>query len=120
MMPVVYQIDRSRRIVFSTLNGTVTGDEALDHEQHLGNDPDFEPIYNQLCDCRHITQVTATGQVIRFVASKSPFSPKARRAIVADKDLVYGLARMYQLMKQDAQIMVFRDMEAARRWLDLA
>jgi hypothetical protein len=120
MMPAFYHIDRQLKIVFSTLEGIVTGEEALNHEEHLCHDPDFEPNFSQLFDCRHVTQVEVTGDFVHFIAMKSPFSSKARRAIVADKDFVYGLARMYQILKGDTQeIRVFREMEEARRWLGI-
>jgi hypothetical protein len=92
----------------------------LSHEARLSNDPDFEPDFSQLVDCRNVTKAKLTRETIQLIAQKNPSSLQAKRATVADRDIIYGLARMYQLLKGDAQIQVFRDMEAARRWLGLA
>ncbi|MCL4301119.1 MAG: hypothetical protein KJ077_35635 [Anaerolineae bacterium] len=119
-MPAFYYIDPQLRIVFSSLEGVVTDEEALNHEERLCYDPHFEPDFSQLIDCRRVTEVRATNDFIRFIAVRSPFSSKAHRAIVAGTDLVYGLARMYQMLRADEeQIRVFRDMEEARRWLGI-
>jgi hypothetical protein len=116
-MPVTYHIDPILRVVFTILEGIVTSDEALDHEERLRKDPAFEPSFRQLADCRQITEVRATGSTIRFVAVMSPFSRETRRAIVVEQDFIYGLARMYQTLKDGAQIRVFRDVGEAWLWL---
>lgn len=40
-------------------------------------------------------------------------------AIVADKDLTYGLSRMYEMMSDDVPtiIHIFRDIDDAKKWL---
>ncbi len=49
------------------------------------------------------------------------FSEKSRRAIVAETDIKFGMARMYEMYGEadPTQIEVFRDMAEARRWLGL-
>ncbi len=49
------------------------------------------------------------------------FDEKSRRAIVADKDITFGMARMYEVFREDApeEIKLFRDIAEARRWLGL-
>ena len=101
------------------LEGVVTVGEGLDHEERLSNDPDFEPDFSQLFDCRGIVKIKITSDAVRLITTKSPFSRKARRAIVADMDLVYGLARMYQMMMRDYEVNVFRDIDEACRWLGI-
>ena len=46
---------------------------------------------------------------------------ESRRAIVADKDIDFGMARMYATLCDDGPkpIRVFRNMSKARRWLGL-
>ena len=58
---------------------------------------------------------------LRDLALKSPFRSGSRRAIVVDKDVVFGLSRMYEALAHDVgtEIKVFRDMDAAHRWLGL-
>jgi hypothetical protein len=44
----------------------------------------------------------------------------ARRAIVVQSDLGFGMSRMYELLRGDLTqtIRVFRDVDQAKRWLD--
>jgi hypothetical protein len=53
----------------------------------------------------------------------SIFNEKSRRAVVTEKDEMFGMARMYQSLRETHdkpdQVQVFRDMAGARRWLGL-
>lgn len=118
-MPLTYRIDRVSKIVFSTAEGAITYQDVLDHEEHIHHDPDFEPEFSQLVDCRQVTEAKLTADFMRSVALVNIFSPKARRAFVTKGNFVYGLLRMYQILKADAHIAVFRDMDEARHWLGM-
>lgn len=119
-MPATYFIDRQRGIVFSIVEGVVTDKDLIEHEECLRHDPDFEPSFNQLVDCRNITQVKVTSEAIWVLAKMLLYSSGSRRATVVNSDLLYGLARMYQILRDNAEeIRVFRDMAEAQRWLGI-
>jgi hypothetical protein len=49
------------------------------------------------------------------------FSPTSRRAMLAPIDVIFGIGRMFQMLRQargETGIRVFRDREAAMRWLE--
>ena len=121
-MPATYRIDSSLRMVFSRAEGVVTEAEILDHRRRLGEDQDFHPGFSQLVDLREVTKAALSHADMRVIASRTNlFNEESRRAMVAQNDAVFGLARMYQMLREEGpeEIMVFRQMPAARRWLGL-
>ncbi len=122
-MPINYQIDSSLGVVFTTFEGVVTREDALALVERLRTDPAFQPSFNQLVDTRGATRYDLSANDIQMVYSDSAFGEKSRRAMVADEDYIFGMHRMYQLLREahekPGQIQVFRDMTEARRWLGL-
>ena len=120
-MPASYQIDKSLGVIFTTGQGVLTGQDILTHRQRLLDDPDFDPSYNQIIDLRDVVEFAVAGTEMSGLAAHSIFNEKSRRAIVAEKDTFFGMARMYQLYGQSdpSEVTVFRDMAEARHWLGL-
>ena len=77
--------------------GVLTHAEITAHRLRFTSDPAFQPDFDQLYDLREVTSIAATVEQIREIASHSPFSSKSRRAIVATRDAIYGMARMFAL-----------------------
>ena len=120
-MPASYRIDKSLGLVFTTAQGVLTGQDILTHRQRLREDPDFDPGYNQLIDLRDVFEFPVSGAEMPRIVDHHLFNEKSRRAIVAEKDIYFGMARMYEMYGEadPSQIRVFRDMAEARRWLGL-
>ena len=119
-MSVFYKIDKERRLVMSTGSGAFTLVDALAHQQRLANDPDFDPSFSQLVDLTHVTSVDVTASDIRKLAQANLFSRGSRRAILATSDVAFGLARMFEALRESAGedgIQVFRDLNEALDWL---
>ena len=120
-MPITSQIDSSFGVVFSKFRGVVTPEDILAQVERFNTDPAFQPSFNHLIDTRGATRFDVSGEGIRLVATHTAFNEKSRRAIVAVKDDIFGMARMYQLYREWSekpdQVRIFRDMEEARRWL---
>jgi hypothetical protein len=53
------------------------------------------------------------------VARNRIFGETSRTAIVAPEDVAFGSSRAFQAYSASHVVMVFRDLEEARRWLDL-
>jgi hypothetical protein len=119
--PASYTIDTDRRLMVSRIWGAATEDEIFDHGQRLRHDPQFRPDFRQLVDMSELTEIRVGSGVIREASCDQFFSPGARRAVVANSDAAFGMARMYAIASEDAgqTIEVFRDMSAAEAWLDL-
>ena len=122
-MPVISQVDSSLGVVFSMMQGVVTQEDIWSQIDRLNTDPAFQPSFNHLVDMRGATRFDVSEEGMRTVSSHSVFNEKSRRAIVAERDEMFGVARMYQLLrethKKPDQVRVFRTMEEARRWLGL-
>jgi hypothetical protein len=116
---VTYTIDRERRLVVSEANGLVTAEDFLEQGKRLAEDPRFDPSFDQILDLRNASQVELPTPALKGMASLRLFGPGARRAMVASRDLTFGLARMYEALRADApeSIKTFRTMEDALRWL---
>jgi hypothetical protein len=110
-------------VIFSEFQGVVTPEDIVAQLERFKTDPAFQPSFNHLIDTRNATRFDPSGEGMRKVSMHTVFNEKSRRAIVADKDDMFGIARMYQLLREahkaPDQIKVFRDMAEARRWLGL-
>ena len=120
-MPIISQIDSSLGVVFSTFQGVVTKEDILAQVERFRTDPSFQPSFDHIIDTRGITRFDVSTEGLRTVSRHSAFDEKSRRAVVAETDAMFGMARMYEVFREDApdQMMVFHDMAEARRWLGL-
>jgi len=120
-VPVSFRIDRARRLVVTTARGVLTDEEVLNHVRELTTDPEFDPTFRQLADFREVTRAELTSTGVRAVARKSPWQAGARRAFVCDQDVLFGIARMFELFSDEGkdEIQVFREMSGAQAWLRL-
>lgn len=124
-MNVEYQIDQSQGVVLTRCHGTLTEADMRDISHRLRSDPAFHADQRQLIDLTEVAGMTATFEAIRNFAQNQdgdPFSGHSRRAVVAPRDFTYGLARMYEALreiKEQGQFRVFRTMAEACHWLGL-
>lgn len=119
-MPAFYKIDRENRLVMTTASGTVTLADALAHQEKLRRDPDFDPSFSQLLDVSFVTRLEITSEHVRLLAQSSSFSQNSRRAVLVSNDTAYGLARMFEMLREsagDTGIEVFRSLEEALDWV---
>ncbi len=121
-MPAHYRIDRPRALVISCGWGIITDQDLLGHARSLARDPQFRPTMKQLYDFRDVVDQDIGGATVLELANLSPFGSGARRAIIVRGDAAFGMARMFQILRDRAQdeIQVFRELEASLNWLELA
>lgn len=118
-MPCGYTIDLARSLVLSRGWGVLTDRELLAHVRTLTADPRFARDFRQLADFRDVTDVQITSSTIREMAKLNPFGAGARRALVVTSDVVFGMARMYQILRDESpdELQIFRKVDDAFRWL---
>ncbi|HVP31491.1 MAG TPA: hypothetical protein VMW35_20275 [Myxococcota bacterium] len=118
-MPIDYRIDKQRGVVWSRATGVVTDADLLQHQERLRRDPDFQPHFRQLFDFTSGTVNAVTGRAIRQLAAAPAFGKGSKRALLVHADSAFGLARMFQTLRdeQEDEVAVFRDEAAARAWL---
>jgi hypothetical protein len=120
-MPAEYRLDRESQIVFSRAWGKCTTEDFHAHGTRLLADADFSPDFRQLWDFSEVTESMSDFDTLARLAQTNVFSPTARRAIVAPTDAVFGVGRMFQMLREakgETGIRVFRDRETAVRWLE--
>ena len=119
-MPVGYKIDKEHKLVMSTAYGVVTREDILFHQQRLSADPDFSRNFSQLADFTRMAKLEINSTDIASFAAKNVFAPQARRAIIVPDDESFGLARMFEILrdvKGEDGIRVFRSVEEGLDWI---
>ncbi|MFQ5536944.1 MAG: hypothetical protein ACE5GJ_05775 [Gemmatimonadota bacterium] len=124
-MPLRYSIDPDQKLVKTVAEATLTDEDILAHKRALLSDPRYQPGMREISDVRGVTefQVTPRG-VSAFVGvdrHTAAVRGGARLAILADRDVVFGMARMYQEMTggEAGTVGVFRTLEEACVWLGI-
>lgn len=120
-MPADYHIDVSRKLIISTATGILTADEMVEHQKRLRNDPMFRPDFNQIIDFSGAVEVRAKGNDIRRLAYDSPFRSGSRRALIAPRPELVGIARMFKALTEEhgAEIRLCDDLAEASQWLGI-
>jgi hypothetical protein len=106
-------------------SGTVTSEEYLTtHKAHLTQAEDkFRKYRYSLCDYTTVTKVEISSKDVQLIAKLSKdaaaVNPDAVVAVVADRDVIYGLSRMWQISSDGTQweIRVFKSTDDAKKWI---
>ena len=100
----------------------LTNRELLAHVRALAVDRRFARNFNQLADLRDVTDLQVTAATIREMVKLNPFGTSARRALVVTSDVVFGMARMYQILLEESsyKFEIFREVDQAFQWLGIA
>jgi hypothetical protein len=106
---------------------TVTGDISLDEVRRTLEDtyahPDFRPEAGAVWDLTGATVDVPTEDVRHladFVGNLVGKDPPGKVALLVSTDIEVGTARMYESIlsgQSSKPIVVFRDIEEAKRWL---
>jgi len=105
--------------------GVITDEEYLEAltEHLMQNKEKFKKYRYSLSDFTAVTKVCVSTKTITLInnlcISAAKINPNAVVATVADRDLIYGLARMSQLHIAETgwESMVFRDRRDAEAWI---
>ncbi len=119
-MAAYFRIDKERRLVMTTATGVLTFADGLAHQDRLMTDPDFDPSFSQLMDLTHVTKIELGSEDVRRLAEKSVFAPDARRAILVNCDVVFGLAQKFVAFREslgEKGLRVFRSVDEALSWV---
>jgi hypothetical protein len=121
-VPATYRIDRSLKTIFSAGTGVVTDADLRDHQRTVLADPEFDPRFDQIWDLQQVEDVDVSNEALRSLAESRSYSSESKRAIVAPRDVVYGMARMFEMLHEEAPetFRVFRTDREARAWLGLS
>lgn len=119
-MPITWKIDHEARLLTAVAEGDVTlGDleKYLDAVVVAGSMP-YRKLFDGTRGESTMTdeEMMALGARIRAYHAMGPMGALA---IVAVSENTYGLARLFgALAAADRPIKIFRDLKAARRWIE--
>ena len=121
-MPTSSYIDRENDLATLTVTENISFDEIMALVEMFYD----QPTKNALWDLTAVSEINLTSEEIEQIASyqqrqKSAIRIEGKTAIVASKDLIYGLGRMFQSLSEMNRVpfavMIFRTMEEAEAWL---
>lgn len=125
-MPVSYHIHVGRELIVLCHIGTVTDEQLLASLQGVFEDPRFNPNFTKIFDLSQTDSEARTNDGIlrgaELLKKVHEHSEPSKMAIIAPKDLSYGLSRVLEgmLFGSTIESKVFRTTEEARTWLDLS
>ena len=121
-MPADIELDYENRLVRSRAWGVLTANDLLGHVEQMRQMFDAGTLdagWTQLADFREVNGVEVSTDSIKQFVRLNPWPAQARRALVAPQDLVFGLARMYELSsgQKGENVSIFRSLDEALAWL---
>ena len=124
VVPWAVRVDLSCRISYVRLSGDVTVADFRDAQRALTEQSHFDGAFPALIDLRPVTELRLTSTDIRSLATSSPIPASTRRAILVSSDSVYGMARMYELVRESETskdvVRACKTIDAAAAWLGVA
>jgi hypothetical protein len=123
-MTVTYRIDQATRRIHTRCVGAVTLDEVLRHFADLVRDPDCPGRLDVLLDLSETTSLPTSYQLTAVTTEVARVRPRVQFdgcAIIASRDALFGMARMFAVFAENyfGATRVFRTMDEGTRWLEL-
>lgn len=121
LVAFVMEFDARNRILRVTLKGTVTDAMMLDCYATIANSVASQPCRG-IVDVSEVTKFDVSSDTIKQMAAAPPAFPIGyMRVLVAPKEFVYGMARMFQMLGEDTRpdLRVVRAIDEAYRLLQV-
>ncbi len=124
-MPTHLHIDVARRTMFAHVSGSITIEDILQVGEEGFIHDDWQPGFNLFVDYSAATEINVdtkdVGLLVGQYQSRSSLLVGSRCAVVAPSDLIFGLARAWELMSDGHPLtsMIFRTRRQAIAWLGL-
>jgi len=121
---IEYDFDPTQSIATVTLSGELGDAETLSWFWGFLDELKGAKRVSGIVDTRRPTALNVTSdavrQMTRLAETRDDVFEGSRWAFVATLDVVFGMARMYEIMRDQApyEIRVFREMEVARKWFE--
>lgn len=119
-MPFTLRIDADSGIAIMACAGELGLADAKQGALLLWESQESEtvPVVCDLRSARLSFSAVDIREIARFIHERQPEKPLPRLAVVAPRDLEFGLARMFETWREDraTDVRIFRDYEEAVRW----
>jgi len=124
-MPVTYRIDQAKHRIHTRCIGPVAFDEVRQHFADLMLDPDCPERLDVLLDLSEMTSLRTSGQLSAVTTEIARVRPRVRFdgcAIIASRDALFGMARMFEVFAETYFVAtrVFRTADEGATWLEMA
>ena len=119
-MRVKREVDRTDRVVVLCVGGAIDDAGLLGLAAEIRTAGDVPQDFALLIDLREASGLHVTTEGVRtLVAQPLVLSAASRRAVVVPSDLGFGMARMYEMLREGrgGGMRAFRDFDEARRWV---
>jgi hypothetical protein len=119
---LVVDFDARNNVLRGTLEGRMTGKILLDFYATATAYMSSHPPCRGILDFSNVTDFEVSSEAIRRVAASPPAFPAGyMRVLVIPHDLIYGMARMFQILgeKTRPDLQVVRTMDEAFRLLQV-
>ena len=121
-MPIKYKYHKEKDILLVTVEGELSLDDLDRFMNDITRSTEFPPDIKSIWDTQKATFASYnTGYVEKYISirKKYPERGNARIAVVADKDLSFGMARKFEMLSDilPQRMEVFRDFSKAEEWL---
>lgn len=124
-MPIIYRTNPEKKIAYIKALGKVTVDQIMTEGARMFAEKEWQNGFDILCDYRGITEFSLSSNDVKNVVDQDkknePLFDNSKCAIVANRDLVFGFSRMWEILAEDTNLtkMVFRDIKDAMNWLGM-
>jgi hypothetical protein len=119
-MSTTFRIDTQKKIVYIRRFGSVEPGELIDCMKEIVSYADFKEVDKLLsnvkgCDLSNVSseELTEHAQFCKHNLDH------LKVVVVADKDLSFGISRMFEMLSELKNIMIVREMSEGLKWLDL-
>jgi hypothetical protein len=121
-VPVCYTVDKTSRLIRTRCHGNVTLREVLSHFQALRDDPNSVGSLDVILDLREMTSTPDAEEIRRAARGPDTLRGVLRFgscAILVNTDVMYGLARMWEMLVEESftAVVVFKSAAEAEDWL---
>jgi hypothetical protein len=121
-MTVTYRIDKPSGLIHTRCAGGTTLSDVLDHFRVLSEDPDCPERLDVLLDLSDLETIPESHQLREVTREIARVRERVRFdaiAIVATRDVIYGMARVFEVFAQSQfrATQVFRALPEAEAWL---
>ncbi len=117
-MPWSHHIDTRLGAIFTVATGVLTNEDLKAGFAQLFCDPDFHPDLRLFGDYTGVTGLRIDAASLASLASKLPFSEKARRAFLVRDPTVAGTSHFYRSNMPSGHLRVFYYRSEAITWLN--
>jgi hypothetical protein len=115
---VELEVDPSRKIIRVIVRGAFTEALAGEASRTMRSAPEFQSGFGTLIDLCGVTNVEVTSETVQGFAERAQ-KDRNRVAILVNQAVLYGLARLYEILSDltEDRVRVFQDEASAIDWL---